>query len=50
MSQIPDLMRIGALPSNTEMNVDSDILEPVVFSLILVLLLTVMVNLIFLLI
>ena len=32
MSQIPDLMRIGALPSNTEMNVDSDILEPVVFS------------------
>lgn len=31
-SQIPDLMRIGSAPVNVEMNVDTDILEPVVFS------------------
>jgi len=31
-TQIPDLMRIGAAPVNTNMDVESDILEPVVFS------------------
>ena len=28
-TQIPDLMRIGAAPVNTNMDVESDILEPV---------------------
>ena len=31
-TQIPDLMRIGSAPINTNMDVESDILEPVVFS------------------
>ncbi len=31
-SQIPDLMKIGSAPVNTVMDVESDILEPVVFS------------------
>jgi len=29
---IPDLLRVGSIPSNTEANVDTDILEPVIFS------------------
>ena len=29
---VPDLMKIGALPINTQMDVETDILEPVVFS------------------
>ena len=29
---VPDLMRIGAMPINTQMDVETDILEPVVFS------------------
>ena len=29
---VPDLMRIGALPSNTQMDVETDILEPIVQS------------------
>ena len=32
MSQIPDLIRIGSVPSDMEVSVDSDILEPVVSS------------------
>ena len=31
-SDVPDLMRIGAMPINTQMDVETDILEPVVFS------------------
>ena len=31
-SNVPDLMKIGALPINTQMDVETDILEPVVFS------------------
>lgn len=31
-TQIPDLMKIGSAPVNTVMDVESDILEPVVFS------------------
>ena len=32
MSQIPDLIKIGSIPGDMEMSVDSDILEPVVLS------------------
>ena len=32
MSQIPDLIKIGSIPGDMEMSVDSDILEPVVIS------------------
>ena len=31
-SNVPDLMRIGSLPVNVQMDVETDILEPVVFS------------------
>ena len=31
-TEIPDLMKIGAAPVNTQMDVETDILEPVVFS------------------
>tara|TARA_R110001592_G_scaffold11388_4_gene56374 strand:+ start:1075 stop:2571 length:1497 start_codon:yes stop_codon:yes gene_type:complete len=31
-SQIPDLVRIGAVPSDTAINVQTDILDPVIFS------------------
>lgn len=31
-SNVPELMKIGALPVNTQMDVETDILEPVVFS------------------
>lgn len=31
-SDVPELMKIGALPINTQMDVETDILEPVVFS------------------
>jgi len=31
-SSIPDLLRVGSIPSNQEATVDTDILEPVVFS------------------
>ena len=31
-TQIPDLMKIGSAPVNTNMDVETDILEPVVFS------------------
>ena len=31
-TQIPDLMKIGSAPTNTQLDVESDILEPVVFN------------------
>ena len=31
-SSIPDLLRVGSIPSNQEAQVDTDILEPVIFS------------------
>ncbi len=31
-ANVPDLMKIGAMPINTQMDVETDILEPVVFS------------------
>ena len=31
-ANVPDIVRIGALPTNMQMSVDSDILEPVVKS------------------
>ena len=31
-ANVPDLMRIGAMPINTQMEVDTDILDPVIFS------------------
>ncbi len=31
-ANVPDLMKIGAMPVNTQMDVETDILEPVVFS------------------
>ena len=31
-SQVPELMKLGQIPTDLEMSVDTDVLEPVVFS------------------